>query len=56
MGVAQAVAPQKLKFVQRLMAAYLQANNRWKEAEEAYVKVSFIEVYLEIASLNLITI
>lgn len=39
MGVAQAVAPQKLKTVQRQLATHLQASDRWKEAEEAYVKV-----------------
>jgi hypothetical protein len=38
-GMAQTVAPHKLKAVQRQLAVHLQASDHWKEAEEAFVKV-----------------
>lgn len=50
MGVAQAVAPQKLKLVQRQIAVHLQASNRWKEAEEAYIKVYYV-IYFSLKNL-----
>jgi hypothetical protein len=38
-GMAQTVAPHKLKAVQRQLAVHLQSSDHWKEAEEAFVKV-----------------
>ena len=37
--MAQAAAQHKLRAVQRQLAVHLQASDRWKEAEEAYIKV-----------------
>ena len=38
-GMAQTVAPHKLKAVQRQLAVHLQSSDNWKKAEEAFVKV-----------------
>lgn len=46
-GMAQSVAPHKLKTVQRLLAVHLQSADRWKEAEEAYVKAGVAREAIE---------